>query len=82
MPIKAYSANWEIESGFGNYNKKCVYEIQYSASRSAYRIKCSGYKPKEHKFYPHVVDVYFRIVFNHTATGNALAEAEELLRTI
>lgn len=80
MPLKAFEAIWKVNSnGVLQRQDTAMYEIQYSAVRDKYRIKCWGYKPKLHSYYTVVVDIYYKIVYNHTEAGLALDAANEIL---
>ncbi len=48
--IKFQQCNWNIDTDFGNYTRKCSFEILYSEIRNKYKIKTRGFKPKQHQY--------------------------------
>ena len=58
--VKAESAMWRVNySDFGfSVDKRAVYKIYYSPVRRRWKLVCSGYRPHEHKNFPHIVEIY------------------------
>ncbi len=62
------TSDWEVviaKQGVWYYNKNsvnnppdnyCLFEILYSESLNKYRLKCTGYKPKQHDYYPKAIE--------------------------
>ena len=59
--VWAESAVWtrtsrsEFTNSNNSWDENCFYIIEYSESRNKYRLKTSGYKPKDHIFYGDVL---------------------------
>jgi ribonuclease BN (tRNA processing enzyme) len=52
--IEVKRGTWDITGR--DYNEYSVYEILYSSSKNEYKLKLSGYKPKENSTYIEAVE--------------------------
>lgn len=76
VPIKVWQAKWTDR---GVTTDKAIYEIQYSAHRKTFRLELSGSYPKEHQFYPDVVNMFYQIYHNYVKQASALNDVSEIL---
>lgn len=63
-------ASWEYQ-----VTENAIYEIEYSHSRNKYKLKLSGYCPKEHTEYADAVkklNEYINKVKSNNAVGNCI----------
>lgn len=61
-PVWSENAYWNIANVLRpifddviTRRQECFYVIEHSKSRKRYRITTEGYKPKEHRYYGHVL---------------------------
>lgn len=54
--VYATTAEWIIDTDFGEIKKKCWYEIYWSEKDDEFMLKTGGYSPKQHKKYELVVE--------------------------
>lgn len=52
--IEVKRGTWDIVGR--SYNEYSVYEILYSPSKNAYKLRLSGYKPKQNSVYVEAVE--------------------------
>lgn len=54
VPFKSFEAYWNLNTDFGLIIEDCGYQFVYSKYQDRCKLRCWGYKPKDHKMYQYV----------------------------
>ena len=63
--VKVFQGSW-IDSNLSTAIpfSRCYYEVYYSPSKVKTKLRCGGFRPKEHNMYKAVVDFQYRLLYS------------------